>query len=251
MGRFGTVGRRPDAPTSESDRNTALETHDYWSLVSRFGAAGVLLPAFAVAVGALWSARQHAALRVWLPTLALAVVVTLASKLLFFGWGIGSAWLDFTGVSGHAVLAASILPVFFQGLLLGAARRARVAGVVLGISLAAAVGVSRVALSAHSWSEVIAAWLLGGAVSALTLQAMRPGSGRAHWPVRAAPLLLLLALAPGGGTYLPTHAWEVDLSLWLSGRARPYTREQLRSAARVRPAAVTACPAASAPGATA
>ena len=213
------------------DRNNPLETHDYWSLVSRFGAAGVLLPAFAVAVYGLWCARQHAALRVWLPSLALAVVVTLASKLLFFGWGIGNAWLDFTGVSGHAVLAASILPVFCDGLLLGAQRRVRIAGVVLGLLLAAAVGVSRVALAAHSWSEVIAAWLLGGAVSALTLQAMRPGGLRSLWPARVAPLLLLLALVPSGGTYLPTHAWEVDLSLWLSGRARPYAREHLRGAA--------------------
>ena len=243
--------RRPDAPTPGIDRNTALQTHDYWSLVSRFGAASVLLPAFAVAVCALWWARQHAALRVWLPTLALAVVVTLASKLLFFGWGIGSARLDFTGVSGHAVLAASILPVLGNGLLLGAGRRVRFAGAVLGLLLAVVVGVSRVALSAHSWSEVVAAWLLGGAVSALTLPALRPGVVRPHWPVRAAPLLLLLALAPGGATYLPTHAWEVDLSLWLSGRARPYTREQLRSAALLGPAGVTRCPAAPAPGTTA
>lgn len=212
-----------------------------------------MLPAFAVAVYGLWCARQHAALRVWLPSLALAVAVTLSSKLLFFGWGVGNAWLDFTGVSGHAVLAASILPVFCNGLLLGAERRVRVAGVVLGLLLAAAVGVSRVALAAHSWSEVIAAWLLGGAVSALTLHAMRPRAARAHWPARAAPLVLLLALAlaPGGGTYLPTHAWEVNLSLWLSGRSQPYTREQLRSAAQLRSAGVPGCRAAPAPGATA
>ena len=209
------------------------------------------MPAFAVAVCALWCARQHAALRVWLPALALAVVVTLASKLLFFGWGIGSARLDFTGVSGHAVLAAAILPVLGHGLLLGAGQRVRVAGVALGLLLAVVVGVSRVALSAHSWSEVVAAWLLGGVVSVLTLQAMRPGGVRPYWPVRAAPLLLLLALMPGGATYLPTHAWEVDLSLWLSGRSRPYTREQLRSAAPLRSADVTRRPAAPAPGAAA
>ena len=232
------------------DRNIPLETHDYWSLVSRFGAAGVLLPAFAVAVYGLGCARQRAALRVWLPSLALAVVVTLASKLLFFGWGIGNAWLDFTGVSGHAVLAASILPVFCSGVLLGAERRVRVAGVVLGLLLAAAVGVSRVALAAHSWSEVIAAWLLGGAVSALALQAMRPGGMRSRWPARAAPLLLLLALAPGGGTYLPTHTWEVELSLWLSGRARPYTREHLRSVTPPRSEVAAGGAALGAPGAT-
>lgn len=190
-------------------------------------------------------------MRVWLPSLALAVVVTLASKLLFFGWGVGNAWLDFTGVSGHAVLAASILPVFCHGLLLGAQRRVRVAGVVFGLMLAAAVGVSRVALAAHSWSEVIAAWLLGGAVSALALQAMRPGDARSHWPARAAPFLLLLALAPGGGTYLPTHAWEVDLSLWLSGRARPYTRAHLHGAPPAHSAGVAGRAERRAPGASA
>lgn len=210
-----------------------------------------MLPALGVAVYALWRARQHAALRIWLPSLALAVGVTLASKLLFFGWGFGNAWLDFTGVSGHAVLASSILPVFCHGLLLGAERRVRVAGVALGLMLAAAVGVSRVLLAAHSWSEVIAAWLLGGAVCALTLPAMRPGGGRAHWTVRAAPFLLLLALVPGGGTYLPTHVWEVDLSLWLSGRARPYTRAHLHGAAPTRSVGAAGRAVRRAPGASA
>ena len=194
-----------------------------------------MLPVFCVTIYGFWRSRQHAALRVWLSSLALAAAVTLASKLLFFGWGVGNAWFDFTGVSGHAVLAASILPVFANGLLLAAERRICVAGVVLGALLAVAVGVSRVALAAHSWSEVVAACLLGGAVSAATLSAMRAGAVPS-WPTRVAPLLLLLALVPGGAAYLPTHAWEVRLSLWLSGHERPYTRDELRRAARPRSA---------------
>ena len=195
----------------------------------------MLLPVFCVTIYGLWRSRQRAALRVWLPSLALAVALTLVSKLLFFGWGVGNAWFDFTGVSGHAVLAASILPVFANGLLLAAEPRIRVAGVVLGALLAVAVGVSRVALAAHSWSEVVAAGLLGGAVSAAPLTVMRPGASPS-WPVRVAPLLVLLALVPGGAAYLPTHAWEVRLSLWLSGHERPYTRDELRRAAQPRAA---------------
>ena len=207
----------------------------------------MLLPVLGVTIYGLWRSRQRAALRVWLPSLALAVALTLVSKLLFFGWGIGSAWLDFTGVSGHALLAASILPVFFGGLLLAAEPRVRVAGVVLGGLLAAAVGISRVALAAHSWSEVVAACLLGGAVSVATLPAMRPGAAQPTWPARVAPLLVLLALLPGGAAYLPTHAWEVELSLWLSGNERPYTRDELRRAARPRSARGAGGPAARAP----
>ena len=210
-----------------------------------------MLPVLAVTIYGLWQSRQRAALRVWLPSLALAVAVTLASKLLFFGWGIGNAWLDFTGVSGHALLAASILPVFFNGLLLAAEPRIRVAGVVFGGIVAIAVGISRVALAAHSWSEVVAACLLGGAVSVATLQAMRPGAAQPTWPARVAPLLLVLAFAPGGATYLPTHAWEVRLSLWLSGHERPCTRDELRRGALAPAAGVAGRPQALAPTASA
>lgn len=206
-------------------------------LVTRFGAAGVLLPVLVVAVGGLCWSRQYAAVRAWLPSLALAVVVTLVSKLLFFGWGIGSTFFDFTGVSGHTLLATSILPVFANWLLVAEARCISVAGVLSGAALAIAVGVSRVILGAHSWSEVVAAWALGGVVSALALQAMRSRGSRRPWLARFAPLLLLFALMPGSPSYLPTHAWEVDLSRWLSGRERPYTREHLRREAAGHPAA--------------
>lgn len=175
----------------------------------------------------LWRGGQQAAVRAWTTVLVPAMLVTLASKVLFFGWGVGSSRFDFTGISGHALLATSILPVLCNWLLLAQTRRLSSTGVAAGGALAVAVGVSRVAVGAHSWSEVAAAWVIGAVVSMLALRAMRPSAPRRSWPVRLAPLAVLLALATSASSYLPTHAWEVALSLQFSGRQHPFSRHDL------------------------
>ena len=208
-----------------------------WLALSRLGAAGVLLPVAVVVAIDLWRGGQQAAVRAWTTALLPAMVVTLASKVLFFGWGVGSARFDFTGISGHALLAMSILPVLGNWLSLAETRRLCPAGVVVAMTLAAAVGVSRVALGAHSWSEVAAAWAIGAVVSMLALRAMRPSVRRRPWSARLAPLAVLLALATSASSHLPTHAWEVALSLQFSGRQQPYDRHDLNRARQVSNAA--------------
>ena len=56
---------------------------------------------------------------------------------------------------------------------------------------------------------------------------------------RLAPLLLVLALNTSTATYLPTHALEVRVALWLSGQVQPFNRHQLHQA----PAAPSRTPA--------
>lgn len=179
-----------------------------------------------MAVTGVWCSGQKRAARTWLVALCGATAVTLVSKSLFLGWGVGIAALDFTGVSGHTLLAASVYPTLFNWLLSPVATRWPYRGAALGLALAAVVAVSRVVLGAHSASEVIIAWLMGLVVSGLVLQA-RVGSVRPPWYVRGAPLILLMALHSSTATYLPSHNWEVRLALYLSGHDKPFERHQL------------------------
>jgi hypothetical protein len=102
-------------------------------------------------------------------------------------------------------------------------KRISLAGVVIGLMLAVGVGISRVVLGAHSDSEVATAWILGLSVSGLALSAMKTPVQR-PWFARLAPLVLLLAFGSATSNYLPTHDWEIELSLLLSGHSKPYTR---------------------------
>lgn len=188
-----------------------------WEVVGHLGAASLQLPILLLVVPGLWRAGQRDALRVWLLSFSAAVLLTLGSKILYLGWDIGFKPLAFAGISGHAVLAVSILPVLFGWLLAHDRKRFSMAGAGLGLLLAAAVAVSRVMLGAHSSSEVLAAWLLGLLVSGLSLRAMKSPAG-APWFALASPLILLLAFSHTASTYLPTHAWEIKVASFLAGQ---------------------------------
>lgn len=200
---------------------------DTWWAITHMGASGLMLPALILVLGGLWGGGMHAVARAYLLRLLLAVSITVISKCLFFGWGIGIAALDFTGISGHTLLATSILPVLMRGLP-WPALQARGLGAAAGWALALAVGVSRVVVNAHSVSEVVAAWVLGAAVSWPTVRALGQASLK-HWASKLAPLLLLLAFHGHSASYLPTHEIEVRLALWVSGQAQPFMRHHLHA----------------------
>jgi len=197
-----------------------------WRVITHLGAGGILMPLLAVTAIGLWQSNQKAVVRIWLLAITLAVMLTMATKVLFFGWGYGIALLNFTGLSGHTLLATSVFPVLFSWLGASMQWRYRRAGAVFGLILGVVIGMSRVVLMAHSTSEVVAAWFVGAAVSLISLEAMKEPT-QCVWFARFAPLVLLLALATTTSNYLPTHDWEIDLSLFLSGREKPHTRYQL------------------------
>ena len=97
----------------------------------------------------------------WLLLLGAAIGVVTVTKLAFLGWGVGVRELDFTGVSGHAMLSTAVYPVALFLMLLPARPAFRLLGVVLGLAAGIAVGLSRVVLSAHSPSEAITGCLVG------------------------------------------------------------------------------------------
>ncbi|GAC1543030.1 MAG: hypothetical protein JWQ03_919 [Variovorax sp.] len=199
-----------------------------WHALTWLGDSGLLLPS-AVLI-ALWLAlashTREAAWR-WVLLFGAASGVVLASKLAFMGWGIGSARFNFTGFSGHTAFAASVWPV---ALWLLASRRGhlvRVTAALMGWALAGVIGVSRLALGAHSISEVAAGYLLGMAVSTafLAFQWHRPRPQVRVTLVALSLLLPLAFLAPGQAA--PTQDALERIAVRLSGSERPFERMDL------------------------
>ena len=222
----------------------------FWHQLTRLGEAQLLLPALLLAT--VWLAGRPGGGRLavlWLAATATAALLTTATKVAFIGYGVGYAPLDFTGISGHAMFAAAVLPPLV--LLAGSAGSGAGAGVgtgvgtgdmagagaggaaqrrrllVAGYLLAGAVAVSRVMVGAHSWSEVVAGAALGALSSGMVLASNRmPAVRLARWlpVVLVAWGLVAVAAAPPS----TTHDLVTRLALAQSGRTQPYHRWEMQ-----------------------
>ena len=223
---------------------TALLPAGFWRAVTRLGEAQILLPAALLAAAWLACHGERTTAARWLGAVAAAAALTTATKLAFIGWGLGgSAALDFTGLSGHAMFAAAIFPPLLRTVAAPAVGFTPPRALACGALLALVVAVSRVATGEHSLSESVAGALAGGAASAVALAG-------AALPRRPAPRWLPLLLAawllatPAGAPPSRTHGWVTRLALALSGHDTPYMRADLHCLAAPS-AAPAAAPAAS------
>lgn len=200
----------------------------YWLAVSRFGESGLLLPlALSSATARAFVTRQPLRAMAELLPLSLALSLTVASKVAFLGFGIGIAALDFTGMSGHAMLAAAVLPVFAHCGLAGAAKSWRVAGVILACLLAALVAVSRVIIGAHSPSEALFGCLLGLAAAHVAMRGLAGSPGLGAHGLWVVAFVATLAVLPAGTATVSSHALVTRLALAIADRDAPYVRSDL------------------------
>ena len=216
----------------------------FWHGVTRAGEVGILLPAALLAAWLLVLRRDDGRTAViWLASLGLGVLITLASKLAFLGWGLGWAALNFSGVSGHAMMATAVYPVLFAVLIPVKSAVGRWCTVGAGMTLAVLVSVSRIVVGAHSSSEVIAGLAIGGVVTAIVLSngrfAFAMARSQASVPLTrtlAAPLAiaLWLTMMPTFGPSFNSHSMITEWSLRLSGRSAPYTRRDMLRQSRQR-----------------
>jgi len=193
-----------------------------WHLFTRLGEAQILLPAMLAAL--LWlalSARDRRSAWRWAAATFVVALVTTITKVAFFGFEVGYAPLDYTGISGHAMFAAAVLPVLCAVAACGT--RWRNAAVAFGYALAVLVAYSRLPVRAHSPAEALAGLLLGGLASALVLRFTRLPEQRAPLWLGAALSVWMLCL-PLNAPPSFTHGMVVKLSLAVSGRTVPYSR---------------------------
>lgn len=199
---------------------------EFWYSVTRLGEMQLMLPiGLALIAWLAWSDERQRAMS-WLALLLAAVGITTASKIAFIGWGIGSASLNFTGFSGHAMHAAAVFPLLMGCVTAGAARWVRLGAVCFALALAALVALSRIAIGAHSPSEALLGFLLGALASGLALTLGRPPhSHLPRWLL--ATVIAALLLNSSAMPTMPTHDMVMRLALQLSGRDRPYTRHMM------------------------
>jgi membrane-associated phospholipid phosphatase len=194
--------------------------------LTRLGEAEILIPAAALVMLVLMAQSDTRRFTfIWLALTTVATLITTASKLAFIGWGLGLADFNFTGVSGHAMFATAIYPVLALSLLPRGSWAGRKFAFSLGGALALLVGQSRLVVGAHSESEVLAGWLLGGAASALSVRFAKPPVFVVHptVPIILVVWLLVMPLKLPGSQ---THSRVTRLALAMSGHAVPFTRSQ-------------------------
>jgi membrane-associated phospholipid phosphatase len=195
--------------------------------VTSLGGSGLMLPAAAIVALRLVAASAWRAAYGWMLCFSAAVGLVLATKIAFLGWGLGIRSLDFTGISGHTMLATAVLPVFAYLLLPQSQRGLSVLAIVCGLVLALAVGVSRCVLGVHSPAEVVAGFGLGALVAAASIRL----TGRVEQPAlqawaMAALLILVTSFHYGYGNQTNAHDWVVKIALATSGRDHPFSRAE-------------------------
>lgn len=194
-----------------------------WLEITRFGGIVVTAPAAAAITAWLMMGRAWRPAAWWGVLFIGGMAVVVATKIAFIGWGLGIRTLDFTGISGHAMRATAVYPVLFYLALLRTAPLVRKLSGLIGMGVAIAIDISRVVIHAHSISEAVAGFVLGGLIgviflrSAASLKAFRVS----RWALVAGLLTVVAAsyLKP-----VPTEHWIENVALAVSGHDQPFTR---------------------------
>lgn len=209
------------------DRGPREFSVQIWPILTRLGEVQILLPVAAITSIALFLRVQTRGLaRAWALLIGGATAITTATKLAFIGWGLGWAAINFTGVSGHTMFATAIFPILALTLDRAGTPRSQRIAFGLGLAIAAVVGVSRIEVGAHSLSEVIAGWLLGGAVSAMTLAISKRKDVFVH-PLLSMLFIAWIAATPSQLQASNTHSLVTRLALAVSGHEKPFQRHDL------------------------
>ncbi|MFR0692445.1 phosphatase PAP2 family protein [Enterobacterales bacterium AE_CKDN230030158-1A_HGKHYDSX7] len=196
---------------------------DFWPLITRLGDSSLLAPAAAFVFGWLLYRREAAKAGLWALLFGFSTALVVGSKLAFMGWGIGIANLNFTGISGHSMMAGAVLPTLAAQLF--SSRRAALLAAACAALVAVLVGISRLAINVHSPAEVYAGLSLGLGTSAAFLAATRAGLPT----FQPAILLLVVALSLGQaatGVRAPTHQLLERIAMHLADRPAPFQRGQ-------------------------
>ena len=202
-----------------------------WQWVSFFGDSTVLLPSAAAVFMVLFLRRPSRQIAwQWGLLFGITGAIVSASKLAFMGWGIGIRELDFTGFSGHTALSTAFWPIFLWLLCTRGSVALRRTAVVMGYLLAGLVGYSRLAIHAHSPSEVIAGLLLGACGSALFLLLQRNSSrvvdAQLSWG-GVLSLIIIPVVLLNTGTKAPTQSLLGEIAVKLGPLEKPFTRADM------------------------
>ena len=200
-----------------------------WHAITAFGDSALLLPLIAwMGLCLLVPPLRVRDARRWAVAVVFAGGIVCLSKLLFMGWGVGPAELDYTGFSGHTTLALLVWPSLAALLARDGTLLVRRGAIALATCLGVAVAVSRLALKVHSPSEVVLGAVLGVAVMAwfvrgVAPQAELPAPRRRHVALLLGLGALAITVACHGRVFPSQHILK-DIAQWLSGHGEVFTR---------------------------
>ncbi len=199
-----------------------------WKMLTYFGDSMLLIPtAVIMALLMPWKNNNRRAVWYWVLAFCLAGGLVSMSKILFLGFGIGSARYNFTGFSGHSAMSATLWPVMFWLLAGSMSTFWRTLALVTGYLIPLLVGVSRLMLNAHSVSEVITGLLLGFTLSSAFLISQRHAQLKNFNLPQIGATLFIPLLLMGSGHVATTQHFLEDLSASLGGLDKPWTRADL------------------------
>jgi membrane-associated phospholipid phosphatase len=197
----------------------------WWQNLSLLGSLAVTGPiGIAIAVWLLVGKSWRLTLA-WCALFGVGMAAVVMTKVAFIGWGVGVESVEFAGFSGHAMRAAAVFPVAFFLALRPQGAPARNVGLAAGVLLAVLISISRVFVDAHSVSEAVTGCLLGLAVAAGFVWFASTEGHLALSRVLVALCIPILLISPRVEP-VPTEQWVTKLALMLSGRDRPFTRQQ-------------------------
>lgn len=187
-----------------------------WMALSALGSMGVTGPlGIAVAVWLLAGRTWRLSLS-WCLLFGVGLLAVVATKVAWYGWGIGIPEWKFFGLSGHAMRACAVYPVVFYLMFLKARPVARHAALAAGVLLAALISLSRVPVLAHSLSEVLLGGAVGFAVAAAFIATARSEQPAIVGRVLVALCLPLVLVLPFTKP-MPAEKWVRQVAMYLSG----------------------------------
>jgi membrane-associated phospholipid phosphatase len=195
-----------------------------WIAITDLGDAAIMVPiALAIAMWLLAS-RAYGVALTWLALFGAAAFLVVCTKIAYEGWCIGVRELDFTGVSGHSMSATSVLPVAGYLVVSRFSNSGTSIAGLLGGCAGVVVGISRIILCDHSWSEVVFGCLLGGSIALAAICTFRIHSRPMAAPITSVFTVAVLILTLHGHR-APSQGLTEKLALYLSGRLTPCARD--------------------------
>ena len=199
----------------------------YWLAFTKLADSNFTMPLAALLSVWLAGARAWKPFLQWSFLFGTGIVLVVATKIAYIGWGAGIAALDFTGISGHAMRATAIAPALMAILLQKQTRQLQQIGLLAGLVFGIAIGISRLEIHVHSISEVVSGCLLGAVVSLSFAWLIRNRPivfDRKLLIIGVIALLPVLTLKPA-----PTESWMESVAYYLSGKERPAQTTNLES----------------------
>ncbi len=199
-----------------------------WKTLTYFGDSMLLIPtAVIIALILPWKSDNRQTVWYWLLAFGLAGLLVSISKILFLGFGIGSARFNFTGFSGHSAMSATLWPVMMWLVSGRFPAFWRTVTIGVGYFIPMMVGFSRLVIHAHSFSEVLTGLMLGFTLSSAFLVTQRRTALKGFSLAQVCVALLVPVVLMGHGRVATTQQFLERFSANLAGLEKPFTRADL------------------------